>query len=108
MTLNNEVNTENAFYYSPITRMEVYQNRETAKCKLPHCEIPGSILSMTFRYHVRGINRNKAKPFKNAVTIDISTIKNNIKFKIIAYSIQMCRASSRADGEEAAQHIMNH
>ena len=84
------------------------RRRETSKCKLPHCDIPGSILSMRFRQNVRGVIRNKSTPFKNAVTIDISTKKKNISLKLSAFSIQMCGASSQEDGEEAATHIINH
>jgi hypothetical protein len=108
MSLNNEINTEIAFHLLPIMRMEVARRRETSKCKLPHCDIPGSILSMRFRHNVRGVIRNKSTPFKNAVTIDISTKKKNISLKLSAFSIQMCGASSKEDGEEAAMHIINH
>lgn len=108
LSLNNEVNTEVAFHLLPIMRMAVTRKRETSKCKLPHCDIPGSILSMRFRQNVRGVIRNKSTPFKNAVTIDISTKKKNISLKLSAFSIQMCGASSKEDGEEAATHLINH
>jgi len=108
MSLIDEINIEAAFHLLPITRIVVYQTRESSKCKLPHCNIPGSILSMRFRKMTRGIIRNKSNPFKNAVTIDISTTIKNISLKLSSRSIQMCGASSREDGIEAATHVLNH
>lgn len=102
------ISTDIAFQLLPISRVEINQTRESSKCKLPHCKIPGSILSMRYRGNVRGIIRNKSDPFKNAVTIDISTTKKNISLKLSSFSIQMCGASSREDGIEAATHIINH
>jgi len=108
MTLSNGVNTEAAFQLLPITRIAIQQTRESSKCRLPHCEIPGSILSVRHRGNVRGVIRSKSDPFKNAVTIDISTSRKNISLKLSSFSIQMCGASSREDGIEAATHVLNH
>lgn len=108
MGLSNGVNTEAAFHLLPITQVAIHQTRESSKCKLPHCAIPGSILSMRYRDNVRGVIRSKASPFKNAVTIDISTTRKNISLKLSSFSIQMCGASSREDGIEAATHVLNH
>ncbi len=108
ISLSNRVDTDIAFQLLPITRILIQQARESSKCKLPHCKIPGSILSMRYRDNVRGLIRNKSNPFKNAVTIDISTVQKNISLKLSSYSIQMCGASSRADGVEAATHVINH
>lgn len=108
MSLTSGVNTEFAFHLLPITRIAIQQTRESSKCKLPHCEIPGSILSMRHRGNVRGVIRSKTDPFKNAVTIDISTVRKNISLKLSSFSIQMCGASSREDGIEAATHVLNH
>lgn len=108
IALSNGVNTEAAFHLLPITRIAIQQTRESSKCKLPHCEIPGSILSMRSRGNVRGVIRSTSAPFKNAVTIDISTVRKNISLKLSSFSIQMCGASSRDDGIEAANHVLNH
>lgn len=108
LALTGGVNNEAAFHLLPITRIAITQTRESSKCKLPHCEIPGSILSMRYRGNTRGVIRNKSDPFKNAVTIDISTSKKNISLKLSSFSIQMCGASSRDDGIEAATHVINH
>jgi hypothetical protein len=108
MSLTNGINTEASFHLLPITRIAIQQTRESSKCKLPHCNIPGSILSMRYRDNVRGVIRSKLNPFKNAVTIDISTVKKNISLKLSSFSIQMCGASSRADGIEAAEHVLTH
>jgi hypothetical protein len=108
MSLSNGVNTGAAFHLLPITRIELRQNRVSTKCKLPHCNIPGSILSMRYRGNVRGVIRSNSDSFKNAVTIDISTTRKNISLKLSPYSIQMCGASSREDGVEAATHLLEH
>lgn len=108
MSLTNGVNMDAAFHLLPITRIALQQTRQSSKCKLPHCEIPGAILSMRYGRNTRGVIRSRAKPFKNAVTIDISTTKKNISLKLSPYSIQMCGASSRDDGIEAANHVLNH
>jgi len=108
MTLSGSAQTDIAFQLLPITQIMIQQTRESSKCKLPHCDIPGSILSMRYRDNIRGIVRNKSNPFKNAVTIDVSTKKKNINLKLSAFTIQMCGASSREDGVEAATHVINH
>lgn len=112
MSLTGGINVEAAFHLLPITRVDVKNLRKTTKCRIPHCDIPGAILSMRYgtktMTHVRGIIKTKAKPFKNAVTIDISTKVKNISLKLSAFSIQMCGASSKEDGIEAAEHVINH
>jgi hypothetical protein len=106
--LSDNVNIKEAFLMLPITKIDIGTIKDTNKCKIPHCSIPGSILSMRFKGNVRGIIKNTLDPFKNAVTLDISTIKKNISLKLSANCIQMCGASSKDDGIEAANHIIEH
>jgi len=106
--LNSDIIKELAFHLLPITKIEIQQTREASKCKLPHCDIPGSIISLRYKDMVRGVIKSKSKPFKNAVTIDISTIKKNISLKLSANTIQMCGASSKDNGVEAAKYLINH
>lgn len=108
VTLSGYINTSLAFWLLPITRIEIEKKRKSSKCELPHCKIPGSILSMRHKNNTRGIIRTDSRPFKNAVTIDISTTKKNINLKLSPCSIHMCGASSLEDGIEAATHIINH
>lgn len=108
ISLTGGVNVRDAFQLLQITRITISRMRETSKCKLPHCVIPGSILSVRYKEGVRGIIKNNSGPFKNAVTVDISTLKKNISLKLSTLSIQMCGASSKEDGIEAATHIINH
>lgn len=108
MTLTNSVDKWLAFQLLPITRIVITQTKITSKCKLPHHEVPGSILSMSHQGDIRGIIRNHSNSFKNAVTIDIATRKKNINVKLAPASLQMCGASSMEDGIEAATHILNH
>lgn len=107
-SLSSSVLIQHAFNLLPITLVDIQKTRETSKCKLPHCKLPGAILSMRFRNETRGIIKNKSSPFKNAVTIDISTSKKNISVKLSANSLQMCGASSFEDGKEAVDHIVGH
>jgi len=55
-----------------------------------------------------GETKPKKKYFKNTITIDIATSVKNISVKLSPVTIQMCGASSRADGIEAAQHVIDH
>lgn len=107
MSLTNEVIKKNAYLLLPVTYIENYKTtKKLGKHKLPHSD-PGNIISNRYLGKVRGIIAKKF-PFKNHVTIVISTTKKNIHLKLSESSIQMCGASSNKDGVEAAQHIINH
>lgn len=108
MSLSSQINMDAAFQLLPITKISMKNVKQTAKCKLPHCGTPGAILAMGYKDQRRGIIKNNSPPFKNAVTIDISTKKKNISVKLSPSSIQLCGASSREDGIEAAEHIIQH
>jgi len=108
VTLDSKIYKEIAFHLFPITIIENYKIKNTAKCKLPHSKTPGDIVSMRYKNNTRGIIKNKKNPFKNAVTIDISTKIKNISLKLSKNSIQICGASSKEDGIEASNHIINH
>jgi hypothetical protein len=97
-----------AFHLLPVTRIDIPQARGVRKCKLPHCDIPGAIVSIRHRGSVRGVIRNLSKPFKNAVTIDIFTSRKNVSVKLSPYTIQMCGASCMEDGDEASAALLKH
>lgn len=106
MGLSQHTIKEAVFHTLPIVKINTEGIRPTSKCKLPHCKIPGSIISMRYGNMVRGII--KKNPFKNAITIDISTKVKNISVKLSSNSIQMCGASSEQDGLEAATYIVEY
>lgn len=110
MRLQGTVDLGNVFFLLPITRVPLKPpKRKTQKCKIPHCEIPGSILSMRYYGHTRGIIRSSGGGFfKNSITIDISTILKNVSIKLSPTTIQMCGAASEENGCEGAEHIINH
>lgn len=102
------VNIEAAFQLFYITRVPVITSGKSTKCKIPHCDTPGSILAMKFFTASRGIIRSQKRPFKNAVTIDISTMRKNVNVKLSANTMQICGAPSIIDGLEAATYIIDH
>lgn len=109
-SLLNEADIHVASQLLPIQKMDVPEIRPSRKYKLPHCPIPGSIISINPPKGgvVRGLIERNAPPFKNAVTMCISTQRKNISLKLSNLSIQMCGASSLADGREAADHVISH
>lgn len=108
LTLSDPVDMVLAHQLLPITKVEINQPRFSAKCKLPHTGHSGDILSARHCGNVRGIVRSSAGSFKNAVTVDICTQTKNISLKLSTESIQMCGASSKEDGTEAANEIIKH
>lgn len=106
--LDGSVSLDPAFSLLPITRIEFTPpKRQKKKFELPHCAIPGAILSMRFKGDTRGIIRSATgKFFKNSITIDLSTISKNVSIKLSRGKIQMCGASSEDQGTEGAQYLI--
>lgn len=101
------INPVLAFHLPPVTRVTLEPSRKTSKCKLPLCT-PGSIISIRYKGNIRGIIRNDSHPFKNAISMDLSTIKKNVGLKLSPSKIHMCGASSKENALEAVEHIFNH
>lgn len=108
LKLHGQVDPFSAFHVLPITRINLPIKRNSIKCKLPYCEVPGAILSMKHMGSVRGVIRSVKKSFKNSVTIDISTSKKNISVKLCEFGMHICGAKSKEDGTEAAELIIKH
>ena len=106
--LSGEIDKRLAFYLLPITKIEVKQTRQSSRCKLPHCETPGSILSMRYGNQQRGIVKTSSTAFRNSVSLDISISKKNINTKLSCKSIHICGAKSIEDGREAVNHTIRH
>ncbi len=107
--LNGTIDIMSAFHLLPVTKMILKKNRDTLKCKLPLCEKRGAILSIRHKNMIRGIVRNTNEHFfKNSITLDISTSTKNISLKISPTTIQLCGASSRDNGLEAASYIIDY
>ncbi len=92
----------------PITKVEVQQTRKTSRCKLPHCPIPGAMLSISSPLGVRGIIRSKRKVFRNSTSIDMSVTSKNVNIKLSSCSIHITGARSSVDSEEATEHLIKH
>lgn len=101
------VNPILAFHLPPVTRVVLDTQRKTSKCKLPLCS-PGSIISIRHKGNIRGIIRSDAHPFKNAVSMDISTTEKNIGLKLSPSKIHICGASSEENALEAVEHVFEH
>lgn len=108
ITLSQPINTNLAFQLLPITKIDIEHKRQSSKCKLPHCKIPGSIISMGYKGVIRGVIKSKKPPFKNSVTIDMSITEKNINMKLSTKSIQICGARSRESGIEASTYLINY
>lgn len=107
ISLDCEINILCAFHLLPVTKIEVNTLRKIVKCKIPLCA-PGSVISVRHKKNVRGIIRNDALPFKNAISIDISTSLKNLGIKLSPCKIHMCGAASRENALEAVEHIFTH
>src|SRR5579862_3971902 len=106
LSLSGRLSAECAFQLLPVLRITLPQSKRTTKVRLPHCSIPGTILSMKYRGATRGIVKSSKRPFKNSVTIDISIAKKNVNVKLSANKMQICGATSKDDGIEAATLIL--
>lgn len=98
------------FCLLPITKIDLPEKkRNTKKIKIPHCGIPGAILSLRFSGFTRGIFRTASRRhFRNSITMDISTETKNISLKLSESSIQMCGPTSLEMGQEAIHHLFGH
>ncbi len=103
------INLDTAFTLLPITVIDLpTPKRHAQKFKIPHCPIPGSILSLRYKGYTRGIIRStSSKYFKNSVTIDVSCIQKNVSIKLSAGKMQMCGPNSVAQALEGASYIIN-
>ena len=107
--IQGSIDIVSAFHLLPITKMNLPHHRNVVKCKLPLCETRGAILSMRHKSMIRGIIRNTNEFFfKNSITLDISTAIKNISLKLSPNTIQLCGASSRENGIEAATYIVDY
>lgn len=91
ISLSGYVFLDEAFALLPITRIELPPSkRVTQKFKIPHCKIPGSILSLRYNGYTKGIIRTVSKKaFKNSITCDISTREKNVSLKLSRTKMQM-------------------
>ncbi|HSW76822.1 MAG TPA: hypothetical protein VLG50_07240 [Candidatus Saccharimonadales bacterium] len=111
--MNGKMNNKSIFHLLPITKVLLSKNRVVQKCILPVSDKPGSVLSIRAKLNgqnlVRGIiENNKKRFFKNSVTLKMSTSIKNVSLKISPKTIQLCGASSKADGISAINYIVNH
>lgn len=104
-----KIDLNKIFYLLPVTKIEYTPSTKArTRYKIPHYEVPGSILSMRFRGMTRGIIRTTSgRHFKNSITIDISLKEKNVNIKLCASKMQMCGAKSVEQGYSGALEIIN-
>jgi len=108
ISLNGSINLKETFSTLPITRIELPQRKRVLKkFKIPHHDVPGSILSMRYAGYTRGVVRSSGKKwFKNSITIDMSVKEKNLSLKVSNTKIQMCGASSDEQALEGANRLI--
>jgi hypothetical protein len=101
---------DSTFALLPVTKIDLpRKKRSTKKIKIPHCGIPGAIVSMRFKGCTRGIFRSASRRhFRNSITMDISTQEKNISLKLSKNSIHMCGPTSLAMGQEAIDYLFGY
>jgi hypothetical protein len=101
---------DSTFALLPVTKVDLpRKKRSTKKIKIPHCGIPGAIVSMRFKGCTRGIFRSTSRRhFRNSITMDISTKQKNISLKLSKNSIHMCGPTSLEMGQEAIDYLFGY
>jgi hypothetical protein len=104
-----KIDLNKIFYLLPITRIDFTpSSKARTRYKIPHHNIPGSILSMRYGGQTRGILRTTSSThFKNSITIDISLKEKNVNIKLCTSKMQMCGAKSVEQGYDGANEIIN-
>jgi hypothetical protein len=104
------IELEPIFVLLPVTYIELPpRKRKTKKIKIPHCKIPGSILSLRFAGFTRGIFRTVSKThFRNSITLDISVKEKNLSIKLSKSSVHIAGAKSVDMAKEAFDYLFGH
>lgn len=106
--LEGKIDLRSAMYLLPITKINVNTEKSLAKYIVPLCN-NGDIITLQYGPIIRGFIRKLNKRFfKNSIGVYMSTSTKNLSFKISPNTFQLCGASSRANGLEAANAIINH
>ena len=108
VALSGKVNIKAVHHFLPITLIEVSCSKNASKCKLPHVKTPNNLITVASSEGVRGIVKSHKAPFKNSVSIDVSTSIKNVNLKLAPNTMQMCGAISLEHAREAANYIINH
>jgi hypothetical protein len=104
-----KIDLNKIFYLLPITRIDFTPSTKArTRYKIPHHNVPGSILSMRYGGQTRGILRTTSSThFKNSITIDISLKEKNVNIKLCTSKMQMCGAKSLEQGYDGANEIIS-
>ncbi len=106
--LEGKIDLKVAAYLLPITKVNLNTDKVLAKYNVPLCN-QGDIITLQLGPLIRGFIRKTCKRFfKNSIGVYMSTSTKNISFKISPTTFQLCGASSRQNGLEAATSIINH
>lgn len=110
VVFNREINYEAAYHLLPITKMILSEKRKSKKCILPHCSIPGSIISLKSGDQVRGIVKSFKKGFKHSISIDVSIKTKNINVQMSAEKLKISGSTDEKGelGLEAVSYLITH
>mgnify|MGYP003145195809 CR=1 FL=1 len=76
--------------------------------KIPHCKIPGSIVTLDFEGDSRGLVRRKESFFKNSVSMDISCVEKNANVKLSPQNIHLCGVTSLSIINEVVDYLIGY
>lgn len=108
VSLSTPINKITAFYCLPWERVPLQKKRGSRKCKVPNHSIPGTITSIGDRkLGIRGAIFSGRAPFKNGISINISTTQKNLNLKLSPDTIQMCGSTSDELCREGSNYIVN-
>lgn len=107
---NKEINEKALFHLLPITHVPFMKKRGSSKCKLPHCDVIGAIISLKQDDQVRGIVKSYKKGFKHSISIDISVSIKNINVQLSSKKMKISGSPSENGelGLEGANLVINH
>lgn len=107
------IDIDTIFPLLPIKRISPKEYNSSGKrvnvknLKIPLVK-PGSIISAKYVDQKRGLIVSNSRPFKNSISMYISTQMKYINMKISPHTIQITGAKSFANGREAVNHFVNH
>lgn len=105
-----QINIFNAFFMLPITIIKIPTGKKLNKKNLPHCQIPGSIISMRILVNGKIVRRGLpiGSAMKNSITLLMSIKSKNLTIKLSPTNIHITGCKSVEQSEECAYYLFQH